>query len=590
MRTRQATTNRRESRLNVKRASLLVMLVVLGAENAAEESAPPGRMEFAQVPEIALIEGVPETIQLGPWQLDPVNPWTPGDFTRASGWKSRIPTRLVTEGPGPLPAGLAYASETGELRYTGGTVGDVIVRLKTADGSKGTAPFRIRVLRPTVVYGDNAAAINTQQRWGAALVCETPMSFADCRKRFRGGKEDAAPLVLFITPGSYSEDLYLGNRRFLYMLGDARNRPMFTRNSLGDSKFERFTVANLILNDTNISQGSASKQWPSWLNISRIRQYGETKAQNGVSNPNGLTEQPWHIDLWSMESQGMGHPGNTTHSLYLEGRPRSHLAIMNARFLGSRGSSAVKTTMQDVQIRHTLFSVSEIPGDVSSGLLMHTPVDSPAVSDLVVYGNEFQLWRGTTAGVPAGRSGILAGAIFLRLRQAMTGSDRPAYPTITWTPPTTAQTTMSSPGGGFGAGPQVFASDEFWKAVRARPITEPDHEFSFKHYIGFNRFVMLPGSMPVIALRDDGTYPADDVYQFGPMRARRTHPLWVERSVSFLFGNEYVGFAADAKRLRMDANQKPKEIEAGAKWPRTKPEEFPHAVELTGELPAWFKL
>ncbi len=49
---------------------------------------------FAKVPEIPFVQGRPETVQLGIWQLDPENRWTPGDFTRASGWRSRFPTRL----------------------------------------------------------------------------------------------------------------------------------------------------------------------------------------------------------------------------------------------------------------------------------------------------------------------------------------------------------------------------------------------------------------------------------------------------------------------------------------------------------------
>ncbi len=33
-----------------------------------------------------------------------------------------------------------------------------------------------------------------------------------------------------------------------------------------------------------------------------------------------------------------------------------------------------------------------------------------------------------------------------------------------------------------------------------------------------------------------------------------------------------------------------KEPAPGANWPRSKDEDFPHAVTLDGELPAWFKL
>ena len=334
---------------------------------AAEVRVPPGRVELAPVPEIAFVAGVPETVQLGAFVLDPANRWTPGDLTRASGWKSRFPLTLT--GPGE---GFAFDAQTGELRYTGGRAGDIAARLKVANAVR---EFRIRVLTPTHVYGDDAAAMNQAHKWGATI-CATPMTFTACRKKFKGAGTDAAPLVLFITSGSYSkQDFFLGSRRFLYVLGDAGNRPLLSGDELGSTKFERFTVANLVLEDTNLNQGHASPQWPSWFNISRVRQYGETRVQNGIFNPTGLTHHPWTIDLWSIESQGMGNAGNTTHSLYLEGRPDSHLSIINSRFLGSRGSSAVKTTMQDVQIRHSLFSVSEKPGDVSSGLLMHTPVD-----------------------------------------------------------------------------------------------------------------------------------------------------------------------------------------------------------------------
>jgi len=59
--------------------------------------------------------------------------------------------------------------------------------------------------------------------------------------------------------------------------------------------------------------------------------------------------------------------------------------------------------------------------------------------------------------------------------------------------------------------------------------------------------------------------------------------------VNFLLGNEYVGYPAGANLLRMDVPQGVQSIEPGAIWPRTLPEHFPKAVEITGDLPAWFR-
>ena len=180
---------------------------------------------------------------------------------------------------------------------------------------------------------------------------------------------------------------------------------------------------------------------------------------------------------------------------------------------------------------------------------MHTPVDVPAVSRLVLYGNEFQVWRGPTAGVPPARQRVISGAgEYLRLRKGgVRGSDIPAYPDRSWSPPESTQATASSPGAGWAAGPETFVSDDFWKAVRRTAVTDPSNVLTFKHFLGFlNCFVELPGSLPITTLRDDGTHPAEPVAQFGPGRPLRTHPAWLERSVSFLDGNVYLGMKAAA--------------------------------------------
>ena len=426
--------------------------------------------------------------------------------------------------------------------------------------------------------------------WFRLIVSARNTDFKLCRKQFKAGQRDDAPLVLFITPGHYSGDFFLGARAHVYVLGDPDSPPELSGDSLDLARFVLWQVRNLRLKGTRIGSQSTHTGQPSWAIVSNVDQCCETGDVNGISNPHGLTVQPWRWTLWSVESRGMGAPGNTVHAVYIEGRPRSTLEVVNSRFLGTRGSSAIKTTMQDVAIRHSLFSVSEVPGNVAEGSLMHTPVDVPAVSRLVLYGNEFQLWRGPTAGVPPARRGVISGAVYLRLRKGgVRGSDIPAYPDRSWSPPESTQATASSPGAGWAAGPETFVSDDFWKAVRRTAVTDPSNVLTFKHFLGFNRFVELPGSLPITTLRDDGTHPAEPVAQFGPGRPLRTHPAWLERSVSFLYGNEYLGMKA-GPRLELNSSERMKEPQTGARWPRRNDEDFPHAVQLEGELPAWFPL
>ena len=61
----------------------------------------------------------------------------------------------------------------------------------------------------------------------------------------------------------------------------------------------------------------------------------------------------------------------------------------------------------------------------------------------------------------------------------------------------TSQETMSSPGDGWSAGPETFVSDAFWASVRAKPVTDRTNSLTFKHFVGFNEFKQLPGSLPV---------------------------------------------------------------------------------------------
>jgi hypothetical protein len=585
--------------VDIRRCGLSVVLgfcvagtALLPKPAAAEVTVPVGRFAFAPVPEHVFVAGIAETVQLGIRQLDPLNRWRAGDQTGTSGWTSRYPTRLVNAATGAAVSGFTYNSATGALRYGGTFRGDVTVRLERTDAPIRSNDFRLRALAPTFVYGNNAASVNAQQGW-QAQTCETPMSFADCRRAFTGGRADDDPLVVFVTPGSYTGDFWISSgRRFVYFLGDPANWPTLSGDSIAISSYELAHIRNFKLRSTRIGSGSNRKDSPSTLVLSNIDQCCETRNDfNGIRNPSGLTVFPWTIHMWNLTSSSMGSPWNTFHAMYLQGRPLAKLEVNNIRLLGTRACSGLKTTMQDVAIRHSLFSVSDDPDKLSIGLLMHTPIDVAAVSRLVVYGNTFLLYRASTVTNPVSREGIIHGAIHLRQRQAgMFGSDIPAYPNVSWSPPVTSQVTMSSPGEGWSAGPQTFVSDTFWASVRAKPVTDRTNALTFKHFVGFNDFKQLPGSLPVTVLRDDGTHPLEAIEAFGYSRALRTHPMWLERSVTFLAGNRCLGCAAGQRLYNLQDSVFVQEIEPGAKWPRTNAEEFPHTVELGGSLPTWFQL
>ena len=192
----------------------------------------------------------------------PVEPLARRRSDGASGWTSRYPTRLVNAATGAAVSGFNYDSTTGALRYAGTFKGDVTVRLERTDASIRSNDFRLRALAPTYVYGDNAASVIAKRGW-QAQACEPPMSFADCRRTFTGGREDDDPLVVFVTPGSYTGDFWISSgRRFVYFLGDPASWPTLSGDSIAISSYELAQVRNFKLRSTRIGSGSNRKDSP----------------------------------------------------------------------------------------------------------------------------------------------------------------------------------------------------------------------------------------------------------------------------------------------------------------------------------------
>jgi hypothetical protein len=97
------------------------------------------------------------------------------------------------------------------------------------------------------------------------------------------------------------------------VLGDPQKWPQLNRDSLDVGRFERATFRNLALNSTRIGSPSVRDDAPSTMLLSSIRQCCEIAVRNGVSNPHGVTKQPWTVMVWNFEGSGMGDPGNTVH-------------------------------------------------------------------------------------------------------------------------------------------------------------------------------------------------------------------------------------------------------------------------------------
>jgi hypothetical protein len=133
----------------------------------------------------------------------------------------------------------------------------------------------------------------------------------------------------------------------------------------------------------------------------------------------------------------------------------------------------------------------------------------------------------------------------------MNGSDIPRYPDIDYDAGTSTQTTYSAPPG-WPADVSTFKNDAFWVTVSSKAPTDETNTLTFKHYVAFNQFELLPGSSNARVLRDDGTHPVEEVEPFGPARILPTHLNWSERSVTFLANNRYTGFSGIPRFAMMD--------------------------------------
>jgi hypothetical protein len=235
----------------------------------------------------------------------------------------------------------------------------------------------------------------------------------------------------------------------------------------------------------------------------------------------------------------MGGLGNLRHQFYMHGRPDGYLNINNIRVDASRACSIIKSTKFFNRIRNSRLSALVDPSRPSVGYRADKLIDIASAGDVVIYNNEF------IGAFTATAKGTQHGLISLRARRSWWGADSPAYPNVSLDPPTT---TLAGGGylapEGFTAGPETFVDESFWATVRSYDLGDPHNPYTFKKYIAFNLFRWIEeGSGRRSVLVDDGTAPRTAKSLGSVAEVWGTVPRnWVERSVTFLANNRYVGW------------------------------------------------
>lgn len=552
--------------------------IASGANLWAGRGAP---MRFAEVPEIVFVRGYADTEHLGIFHIDTANRWAPGDLTNADGWAPNVATELAVLS-GSMPAGLSYSSATGVLTYDGseptGATRSVTVKLRTTDLAAESAEFRVRILRPTLVWGTDATTDATVAANFGGVPKYDPAdggasgfrsaTFAE----LSGSATDSAPNVMVFMPGEYEafDDGYtppstsivggrlflVDDRQYLYMIGLPGARPIIRGNALDrkwSSNKNRLTYfKNLDFVDFNIGEGSFSAGEEDLADrvsyITQVTARGSTTDNNwyGTDNREGA-DGGWawdtnSVSTWFWRCNTVACGGlDATHMMYIEGRANSELQINCCEFLGGRRNNTSKSTRWLKKIRNTYLSAFQDPESPTTGQRTAELIDWVGCGVGVIYNNH--LFSGYTAA----NGGQQAGLLRKRQRRDWWGSDTPSYPDQGFSPPTTsnAHGGYSAPPG-FGSGPDTYIDPEFWAAVSAKEISDPTNPYTFPYYVAFNVFEWYEeGSGRKAWFRDDGTYPVQATAQFATSEILGTAPEgWVERSANFLLNNTLIGWQA----------------------------------------------
>ena len=502
--------------------------------------------EFSEIPEIVFVRGYAETEHMGIFHLDTQNRWAPGDLENLSGWRPRVVTQLVNLSGSVT--GVSYDPATGVLSYDGSGSGSETVTVYLSAPSEGarSSEFNIRVLAPTVVWGEDAASRFPGTGYDSAT---TP--WQDMQRLLKSASY-ADPNVILVTQGTYVDNFYIAADKLnLYILGEPVARPIFHGDNISLTKFETAYLKNLELWDTIVDGGGYLTDRTVNFYATKIYQHDSTREQSGFGSPAyegnsryGIVIPPgeWRHWIWNFHGSQMGGTGNTTHQFYLEGRPNTYAIFNNIRITGSRGCSAIKSTRNNVLVRNSYISTVQDESQPEIGLRSSILLDIVSASSTIVYNNRF------VGAYSKANGGLGSSLIHFRARRDWWGADSPAYPDVSWDPPATSLVGggYSAPVG-FSAGPETFVSNAFWDAVRSIDVADPANPYTFQKYVSYNTFNWIDEGEPRrAALRDDGTAPRTATKQFSHTEFWGTVPAgWIERSVTYVANNLYRGWTID---------------------------------------------
>ena len=503
--------------------------------------------EFAEIPEIVFVRGYAETEHLGIFHLDTQNRWTPGDLENQSGWKPRVVTQLNMVSGNSI-AGVSYDPATGVLNYDGSGSGSetITVYLSAPAENVRSTEFNIRVLAPTIAWGVNAAA-----RFPGIGYDSATTLWQDMQRNMQPASY-AEPNVLLVTSGEYVDNFMISSGKLnLYVLGEPTGRPVVHGDNINFTKFETAYLKNLELWDTVVDGAGYLTDRKVNFYATKIYQHDSTRERSGFGSPAyegnsryGIVIPPgeWRHWIWNFHGSQMGGTGNTTHQFYLEGRPNTYAIFNNIRITGTRGCSAIKTTRNNVLVRNSHISTLQDPSRPEIGLRATILLDIASASSTTVYNNHLVGAYNKVTG------GLGSAMLFFRARRDWWGADSPAYPDVSWDPPTTSLVGggYSAPLG-FGPGPETFVSKAFWDAVRSIDVSDPANPYTFQKYVAYNTFTWVDeGDTRRAAIRDDGTAPRTAAAQFSHTELWGTVPSnWVERSVTFVGNNLYRGWTVE---------------------------------------------
>jgi hypothetical protein len=575
------------------------------------------RFEFADIPEIVFLEGFAEDEEMGIFFLDPTNRTRPGDLSQLAG--GRIQRHPVHGGGNYAPrsgialvsvsgsaSGVTYEASTGRIRYSGATQSDSRARWSvkfTGPGGK-EASFDIRVMRPQVVYGTNASAVNTAKGWGAVVAATT----AEISSALvEAGTEN----VVAILGGTYTDANWTGStpREILYVLGEPYNRPHWIATGSADSisanSCQIAYYKNLKGQNTSFTPTHTDAQVMSDFGIRytvyNCEQVDWTAGADAMANSNYGGAQTAYCrgpyKFYCVNFFGRkGGGGNLTHLMYIHGRPNSYLNVNNAKIYGGRSGSQIKTIMKHNFVLNSYLHTITVAAALPDGNF-----PSPSAADLtasnsrcqetlnihgfchaVVYNDDFMVAYNATQG------GTQHGAIHVQWRgYEFIGGDEPMAPDHSFWHYTRNGTplplnllnscgygteTISSerwPVGGTPAYPALptapelgtwantgntYMDPDFWDEIRAwggatdvdAALADPTNPYTYKRYVSHCRFTWLQqgteNRKPWI--KDDG-WTAGGQYSTTQNHVGVLHPTtenWTHRSATFSLNNQFSGW------------------------------------------------